>query len=63
MTTPTLSQLQEAKANADAAEAAALLAYPAPSVYDTGKIAEYAIVATYTGTNVKTYKVSLEAEP
>lgn len=47
-------RLYDSKANADAAVAAS------PGVYDTGKIAEYAIVATYTGTNLKTYKVSKE---
>lgn len=48
-------RLYNTKANADAAVAAS------PGVYDTGKIAEYSILATYTGANLKTYKVSREA--
>lgn len=48
-------RIYTSKANADAAWAVS------PAIYDTGKIAEYAIVATYNGTNLKTYKVSREA--
>lgn len=48
-------RIYDSKANADAAQAAS------PGIYDTGKIAEYAIIATYTGTNLVTYKVSREA--
>jgi len=47
-------RLYDSKANADLATAAS------PGVYDTGKIAEYSIVATYTGTNLKTYRVDKE---
>jgi hypothetical protein len=48
-------RIYDSKANADAAWAAS------PGIYDTGKVAEYAVLATYTGTNLKTYKVSREA--
>lgn len=48
-------RIYDSKANADAAWAVS------PGIYDTGKIGEYAIVATYSGTNLKTYKVSREA--
>lgn len=53
-------RIYNSKANADAAEALSISLFPASSTYNTGKIAEYAVVATYTGTNLKTYKVSLE---
>lgn len=46
-------RLYDSKANADAA-----VAIPWPGVYNTGKIAEYIIVATYTGSNLQTYEVS-----
>lgn len=45
-------RLYDSKANADAAQAAS------PAVYDTGKIAEYVITATYTGSNLNTYEVA-----
>ena len=48
-------RIYDSKANADAAVAIS------PAVYNTGKIAEYAILATYVGTNLQTYKVSREA--
>lgn len=48
-------RIYNSKANADAAWAVS------PATYDTGKVGEYAIVATYNGTNLKTYKVSREA--
>jgi len=50
-------RIYDSKANADAALAAS------PGIYNTGKLAEYAITATYTGggTNLATYKVSREA--
>jgi len=45
-------RLYDSAANADAAVAAS------PGVYNTGKIAEYNITATYTGSNLKTYEVA-----
>lgn len=45
-------RLYNSKTNADAAEAAS------PGTYDTGKIAQYSISATYTGTNLQTYEVA-----
>lgn len=45
-------RLYDSAANATAATAAS------PGVYNTGKIAEYVIQATYTGSNLLTYEVS-----
>ena len=45
-------RLYDSAAHADAANAAS------PGVYNTGKIAEYNITATYTGSNLKTYEVA-----
>jgi hypothetical protein len=47
-------RLYDSKTNADAALAAS------PGIFNTGKLAEYAITASYVGKNLKTYKVSLE---
>lgn len=45
-------RLYNSKTNADAATAAS------PGPYSTGLIAQYAIIATYTGTNLQTYEVA-----
>lgn len=51
-------RLYDSAANAAAAQAASNQSPPAE--YDTGKIAVYAINATYTGANLKDYLVTLE---
>jgi len=52
---PSTGPSRTGKQNADAALAAS------PGVYDTGKLAEYAILASYVGSNIATYKLSWEA--
>ena len=47
-------RLYDTKANSIAAQSAS------PSTYNTGKIAEYTITATYTGENLRTYTVVRE---